>query len=365
MILDVKREIPAHRVCDDFWHGTGNMRRASLGALTVSAQGLGCMSMSEYYGPTDWEQSIATVRRAIGLGVTLLDTADIYGAGHNEVLVGRAVAGRRDDVVLSTKFGVDRSAGDHRRRVRGGPDYVRRSCDASLLRLGVDHIDLYYLHRPPQDVDLTETVAAMAELVRAGKVRHIGLCEVDEEQLRRAHSVHPIAAVQSEYSLWSRDVEALAPAMAELGVGLVAFSPLGRGLLAGSVDPGTLTGDDSRRGHPRFQGENAIVNQRVAEVVRSVAQRLGAERVAVLGDIGRVTSAQVALAWIYARARQLGIEVVPIPGTRRPGHLDDNLSALGIMLDDAVLAELEPQANAVRGSRHGALQTTGDPAAGR
>lgn len=320
------------------------MRTAALQRLVVSAQGLGCMSMSEHYGPRDWDRAMATVQQALDLGVTLLDTADIYGSGHNEVLLGRAIAGRRDQVVVSTKFGVDRSAGDHRRRVRGEPDYVRRSCEASLLRLGVDHIDLYYLHRPPQDVDLAETVGAMAELVEAGKVRHLGLCEVDSDQLRRAHAVHPITAVQSEYSLWTRDVETLAAAMAELGVGLVAYSPLGRGLLTGKVDVSSLGDDDSRRGHPRFQGENAVNNQRLAAAVRTMAEERG------------VTGAQLALAWVHARNRALGIPVVPIPGTSSPEHVAGNVAAVDVLLDDDALAQLEPVADRVSGDRNGVLQ---------
>lgn len=326
------------------------MDQATFRSLAVSAQGLGCMSMSEYYGPTDWDRATAAIRRALDLGVSLLDTADIYGAGHNEVLLGRAIAERRDEAVVATKFGIDRSAGDHRRWVRGEPDYVRRSCDASLLRLGVDHIDLYYLHRPPQDVDLAETVEAMAGLVAAGKVRHLGLCEVDADQLRRAHEVHPITAVQSEYSLWSRDVEAVAPAMAERGVGLVAYSPLGRGFLTGDVAPAALGEGDSRRRHPRFQGDNAIANQRLAAAVGAAAQSLG------------VTSSQLALAWVHARSRRLGVPVVPIPGTGSPEHVADNVKALDIVLEDSVLAELEPLAQQVSGGRNGALQATASQA---
>ena len=213
------------------------MRTTKLGQLTVSAQGLGCMGMSEWYGATDWDESIATINRALDLGVTFIDTADIYGAGHNEVLVGRGIAHRRDEVQLATKFGIDRSAGDAHRVVRGEAAYVKRSCEASLLRLGVERIDLYYLHRPPQTAEIEETVGAMAELVAEGKVGHLGLSEVDDELLRRAHAVHPITAVQSEYSLWTRDVERDAiGAMRELGVGFVPYSPLGRGFLTGTVD---------------------------------------------------------------------------------------------------------------------------------
>lgn len=226
--------------------------RTTLGSsgLTVSAMGLGCMGMSESYGAADWDGGLATIDRALELGITFLDTADAYGTGHNEVLVGRAIHGRRDQVQLATKFGIDRSAGDRARRIRGARDYVLRSCDASLLRLGVEVIDLYYAHRPPQDVEIEETVGAMAELVEAGKVRRLGLSEVDGELLRRAHAVHPIAAVQSEYSLWTRDVEAVTPVMAELAVGLVPYSPLGRGFLTGALDRSTLGEKDFRRTNP-------------------------------------------------------------------------------------------------------------------
>ena len=217
------------------------MRTTTLGQLTVSAQGLGCMGMSEWYGATDWDESIATIHRALDLGVTFIDTADIYGAGHNEVLVGRGIAGRRDEVQLATKFGIDRSGGDAHRIIRGEHDYVKRACESSLTRLGVDHIDLYYLHRPPQTAEIEETVGAMAELVAEGKVRYLGLSEVTSDLLRRAYAVHPITAVQSEYSLWTRDVETDAmDAMRELGVGFVPYSPLGRGFLTATVDLGSL-----------------------------------------------------------------------------------------------------------------------------
>ena len=235
------------------------MRTTKLGQLTVSAQGLGCMGMSEWYGATDWDESIATIGRALDLGVTFIDTADIYGAGHNEVLVGRAIAHRRHEVRLATKFGIDRSAGDAHRVVRGEAAYVKRSCEASLTRLGVDSIDLYYLHRPPQTAEIEETVGAMAELVAEGKVRYLGLSEVTGELLRRAHAVHPITAVQTEYSLWTRDVETDAVGvigvMRELGVGFVPYSPLGRGFLTATVDLSTLDAKDFRRRNPRFAGE--------------------------------------------------------------------------------------------------------------
>lgn len=226
--------------------------RVRFGGLNVSAQGLGCMGMSELYGAGDWDAGIATIHRALELGVTLLDTADIYGAGHNEVLVGRAIATSghdRDAVQVATKFGVDRTSGDAAElSVRGDAAYVRRSCDTSLLRLGLDVVDLYYVHRPPTNAAVEETIGAMAELVAAGKVRHLGVSEFDADQLRRAHAVHPITALETEYSLWSRDVETLAPVLSELGIGLVAYSPLGRGFLTASVDLGSLDQDDYRPG---------------------------------------------------------------------------------------------------------------------
>src|ERR1700722_10158178 len=248
------------------------MRSTKLGDLTVSAQGLGCMGMSEWYGAADWDESIATIHAALDAGVTFLDTADAYGAGHNEVLVGRAIAHRRDEVQLATKFGIDRSGGDGKARVlRGERTYVKRAAEASLVRLGVDVIDLYYLHRPPQTAEIEETVGAMAELVAEGKVRYLGLSEVDDALLRRSYAVHPIAAVQSEYSLWARDPETtVLGALRELGVGLVPYSPLGRGFLTGTVDMAALDPDDFRRRNPRFTGQAGAANQAIADAVRSV-----------------------------------------------------------------------------------------------
>jgi aryl-alcohol dehydrogenase-like predicted oxidoreductase len=306
--------------------------------LQVSSLGLGCMGMSEWYGETDWDESVATIHRALELGVTFLDTADIYGAGHNEVLVGRAIAGRRDEVQLATKFGVDRSAGDQTRRIRGEAAYVKQACSSSLLRLGVDHIDLYYLHRPPQNVEIEETVGAMAELVAEGKVGHLGLSEVDEDTLRRACAVHPITAVQSEYSLWTRDPEKIAPAMAELGVGLVPYSPLGRGFLTGTVDAKELGDKDFRRYNPRFKA--ADQNVAIADTVQSVAARLGVE------------PAQVAIAWVLAQAERLGVPVVPIPGTKRVRWLEQNVASLDVQLDEEALKELDPLGEQVVGARY-------------
>lgn len=309
-----------------------------LGALDVSAQGLGCMGMSEYYGPTDWDTSIKTVHRAVDLGVTFLDTADQYGAGHNEVLLGRAIHDRREQVQIATKFGIDRSAGDDARTLRGDARYVKRSCEASLLRLGVEVIDLYYLHRPPQNAEIEETVGAMADLVKEGKIRHLGLSEVDGDLLRRAHAVHPITAVQSEYSLWTRDVEAVTPTMAELGVGLVPYSPLGRGFLTGTVDRAGLDSSDFRSSNERIQTD---ANQAIADTVRQVAEQAGA------------APAQVALAWVYTQADRLGVPIVPIPGTKRTRWLEQNIASLDLTLDDAALAQLQPLADQVAGERYG------------
>jgi aryl-alcohol dehydrogenase-like predicted oxidoreductase len=316
------------------------MDRIQLGQLEVSRQGLGCMGMSEWYGASNWDESIATIHRALELGVTLLDTADVYGSGHNEVLVGRAIHDRRDQVQLATKFGIDRSGGDRSRVIRGEAGYVKRACESSLLRLGVEVIDLYYLHRPPQTAEIEETVGAMAELVAEGKVRYLGLSEIDGDLLRRAHAVHPITAVQSEYSLWTRDVETVTPVMAELGVGLVPYSPLGRGFLTGTVDLTALDDKDFRGRNPRFTGVAGQANQVIVEAVRSVADRSG------------VTPSQVALAWVYAQSERLGVPVVPIPGTKRVKWLEQNVAALDVELTAYDLAELDLLASDVVGARY-------------
>ncbi|WP_328957447.1 aldo/keto reductase [Kitasatospora purpeofusca] len=312
-----------------------------LGSLTVSAQGLGCMGMSHGYGASDDAQSIATLHRALDLGVTLLDTADFYGAGHNEELIGRAVAGRRDEVVIATKFGFANRLGEPT-LIRGDAAYVRQACEASLRRLGVDHIDLYYQHRVDPQVPIEETVGAMAELVRAGKVRHLGLSEAAAHTVRRAHAVHPIAALQSEWSLWTRDLEAeTAPLCRELGIGLVPFSPLGRGFLTGrysSVEG--LAETDVRRSQPRFTDGNLERNLAIVAKLEELASAKG------------VTTGQLALAWVQHR----GEDVVPIPGTRRQRYLEENLAALGVELSPEDLAAVEAAAPAgqVAGTRYDA-----------
>ena len=316
------------------------MRTVALDGLSVSAEGLGCWGMSEVYGPTDWEQSIATIRRAIDLGITFLDTADAYGAGHNEVLVGRAIAGRRDRVQIATKVGIDRSMGGM--SLRGEPAYIRRGCEASLLRLGVEVIDLYYLHRPPAASPIEESIGAMAELVAEGKVRHLGVCEVNPDQLRRAHATHPITAVQSEYSLWTRDPETLGTTgvMRELAIGLVPYSPLGRGFFTATIDVDALHADDMRRLNPRFADGAAKANQPLLDTVRSIAGARAA------------TPAQIALAWVIAQSNRLGIPVVPIPGTKRAARMEENARAVDIALSAADLATLSRLADHVVGARY-------------
>jgi aryl-alcohol dehydrogenase-like predicted oxidoreductase len=296
--------------------------------LTVSAEGLGCMGMSFAYGTPDHDEATATIHRALELGVTFFDTADMYGFGHNEELVGKVLAGRRDDVVVATKFGIyldgDAPGG---RGVRGDAAYVRQACDASLARLGFDHIDLYYQHRPDTSVPIEETVGAMAELVAAGKVRHLGLSEASADTVRRAAAVHPITALQSEWSLFSRDIEdAIVPACREHGIGLVPYSPLGRGLLAGAVTSlDELQGDDFRRSLPRFQGDNLERNLELVAVVLDIAAAKGC------------TPGQVALAWLLAH----GDDVVPIPGTKRRTYLEDNVGAVEVDLNVDDLARLD------------------------
>jgi aryl-alcohol dehydrogenase-like predicted oxidoreductase len=320
------------------------MRTTKLGDLTVSAQGLGCMGMSEWYGAADWDESIATIHAALDAGVTFLDTADAYGAGHNEVLVGRAIAHRRGEVQLATKFGIDRSGADGKARVlRGERSYVKRAAEASLVRLGVqvDDVDLYYLHRPPQTAEIEETVGAMAELVAEGKVRYLGLSEVNNDLLRRASAVHPITAVQSEYSLWTRDVETdVLDALRELNVGLVPYSPLGRGFLTGTVDVTALGSNDFRANNPRFTGAAATTNQAIADTVREVAAAKG------------VAPAQIALAWVYAQQERLGVPLAPIPGTKRVKWLEQNIAALDVTLTEDELALLDPLGSQVTGARY-------------
>ena len=304
------------------------MQTRALGKLPVSAMGLGCMGMSEFYGPADEAEAIATIHRALDLGVTLLDTADMYGPYTNEELVGRAIRGRRNQVVLATKCGIVRDPNDRALRgINGRPEYIRTACDGSLHRLGVDHVDLYQLHRVDPQVPIEESVGAMAELVRAGKTRFIGLSEAGPETLRRAHATHPITSLQTEYSLWSRDPEeAILPACRELGIGFMPYSPLGRGFLSGRIKRfEDLAPDDFRRYSPRLQGENFAKNLTLVARVEEIANAKGC------------TAAQLALAWVLAQ----GDDVVPIPGTKRRSYLEENLGALSVQLSAEDLARLD------------------------
>jgi aryl-alcohol dehydrogenase-like predicted oxidoreductase len=306
--------------------------------LQTSRQGLGCMGMSEFYGEADEAESTATIQRALDLGVTLLDTSDIYGPFTNERLVGRAIAGRRDDVVLATKFGIVREEDGTRRGVDSSPEYVRRACEASLQRLGIDHIDLYYQHRVDPKTPIEETVGALAELVQEGKVRFLGLSEAAPDTIRRAHAVHPISALQTEYSLWSRDPEAeILPTVRELGIGFVPYSPLGRGFLTGRYrSPETIDEGDFRRSDPRFSREHFDTNLEIVAAVEELAEAKGA------------TAAQIALAWVHHQ----GEDIVPIPGTTTRRHLESNVAALEVELSDEELERLSAVGTAT-GDRYG------------
>jgi aryl-alcohol dehydrogenase-like predicted oxidoreductase len=298
------------------------MKQRQLRDLTVSAIGLGCMGMSEFYGPSDEDKSLATINRALDLGMTFLDTSDMYGSGHNEQLVSRAIAGRRDEVQLATKFAIRREGGQ--RRIDNSPEWIREACEGSLRRLGVERIDLYYMHRRNPEVPIEESVGAMAELVAEGKVAHLGLSEVNAETLRAANAVHPIAVLQSEWSLFTRELEhEIVPTARELGVGIVPYSPLGRGELTGSVD--MSADDDFRRSSPRFQEGNRERNLERVERAREIAEEVGC------------TPAQLALAWLLHQ----GDDVAPIPGTRRPRRVEENAAAADIELADEQLSALD------------------------
>ena len=305
------------------------MERRKLGSqgLEVSELGLGCMGMSQFYGPRDDDESRATLERAIELGITFFDTANVYGVGHNEELVGKILKKYRDRVTIATKF-ANKVLPDGKRAIDGRPEYVRSACDASLKRLGVDYIDLYYQHRVDKNVPIEETVGAMADLVRQGKVRYLGLSEAGAKTIRRAHATHPITALQSEYSLWTRDYEdEVIPTLRELGIGFVPFSPLGRGFLSGTVRD--LPADDMRRLiSPRFENENMEANLKVVDRIREIAQEKG------------ITPSQLALAWVLAQ----GKDMVPIPGTKRRTYLEENIAAAGIRLSKSDLARIEEAA---------------------
>jgi aryl-alcohol dehydrogenase-like predicted oxidoreductase len=316
--------------------GTGNA------ALTVSAMGLGCMGMSEFYGTIDEDESIATIRAALDAGVDFLDTADMYGPFTNERLVGRAIAGRRDQVVIATKFGTEREPDGTRLGNNGRPEYVAKAANASIERLGVDHIDLYYQHRVDPKVPIEETWAALGELVQAGKVRHLGISEAAPETIRRAHATHPITALQTEWSLWTRDVEddGVLATVRELGIGFVAYAPLGRGFLSGAIRSlDGLAPDDFRRRNPRFQGDNFGKNLELVDRVSELADQLG------------VKPGQVALAWVLAQ----GDDVVPIPGTKRRTYLQENIGAVNVKLSEDEIRALDEAApvGATAGERYG------------
>ncbi|MGH7668558.1 MAG: aldo/keto reductase [Gemmatimonadaceae bacterium] len=317
------------------------MQRRKLGPLEVSAIGLGCMGMSDFYGPRDEAESVATLERALALGITFFDTADMYGSGTNEQLLGRVLGGRRQAVVVATKFGIVRDPANLAYRgFNAAPDYCLRACDASLKRLNTDYIDLYYLHRVDSKTPIEDTVGAMARLVEAGKVRHLGLSEVSAETLRRSHAIHPIAALQSEYSLWTREPEdGILDVCRELGVGFVPYSPLGRGFLSGEItNPEDFAPDDFRRIQPRFQGENFRRNLALVDAVKRLAAARG------------VTAAQLALAWVLAQ----GTDVVPIPGTKRVKYLEQNVAAVNMTLAAADRSALEAAfpRGAVAGERY-------------
>jgi aryl-alcohol dehydrogenase-like predicted oxidoreductase len=318
---------------------------SSDASLAVSALGLGCMGMSEFYGDTDDDESLSVIDHALAAGCTFLDTADVYGPFTNEALVGRAIAGRRQHVVVATKFGNERNPDGSRVGINGKPEYVRSACDASLQRLGVDHIDLYYQHRVDRTVPIEDTVGAMKELVEAGKVVHLGLSEASPSTIRRAHAVHPITAVQTEYSLWSRDAEdEVLPTLRELGIGFVAYSPLGRGFLTGEITSiDDLAPDDFRRHVPRFQGENFQRNLNLVQEVRELAAAKGC------------TPGQLAIAWLLAQ----GPDIVPIPGTKRLRYLEENLAAVDVQLTDHDLASIEEVAprGVTAGERYGDMSS--------
>lgn len=325
-------------------HPLGVRRLGITAPIEVSTLGLGCMGMSEFYGAPDEAAGLATIRRALDLGVTFLDTADMYGPFTNERLVGRAITGRRDEVQLATKFGNERLPDGTRLGINGRPEYVRAACDASLQRLGVDVIDLYYQHRVDKNVPIEETVGTMAELVTAGKVRHLGLSEASVTTIRRAHAVHPITALQTEYSLFTRDVEdEILPVLRELGIGLVPYSPLGRGILTGALSVGTEQDSRASAYFPRLNGENLDANLRLVAAVAAIAEDKGC------------TPGQLALAWVLAQ----GEDIVPIPGTKRVAYLEQNVRAVGVQLSSEDLARLAAAVprDAVKGARYGDMSS--------